>query len=273
MNIANSVITKVFEVLFWPLRFMPPLWALLVISVAAGMAMVWVFGHLSKQEQIGRVKDQIRGKLFGVRLFQHEIGVVLRLQRQILRHTVTYMGLSLLPMLILLIPVSLVIVQLNHHFAHRPLHPGERAMVKVTLSDASLFDRAPITLKPDRFYAVETPPVRIVSQREVTWRIRALQPGRHSLKVLVGDEEVEKDLVIGDAWGSVSTLRPTQFFDSLLYPAEHRLDPRAGISAVQLTYPELPLTVFGWSLDWLVVFFIVSVIASFALKGLLGVQL
>jgi hypothetical protein len=273
MDLTNNLITGLFNGLFWPLKILSPLWALTLVSVLAGLGIIWVFGRVSRQDQIGRVKDQIRGKLFGVRLFQHEIGVVFRLQRQIFRHTLTYLGLSLVPMLVLLIPVFLIIVQLNLHFAHRPLRPGEQAIVKVTLADASLLNRTPLTLKPDRFFAVETSPVRIASEKEIAWRIRAVQPGRHSLKLQLGKEEVEKDVVIGNGWGAVSSLRGTHLLDSLLYPAEHRLDPKSGISAVQLTYPRLPLSLFGWNLDWLVVFLVVSVAASFGLKGLLGVQL
>ncbi len=273
LELINNVITGLFGVLFWPLRILPPLWALIVVSVVTGAVMVWIFGRLSRQDQIGRVKDQIRGKLFGVRLYQHEIGVVLRFQRQILRHTLTYMTLSLLPMVVLLIPLSLVIVQLNLYFANRPLRPGEQALVKVTVGDLSLLHNTPLALKGDRSFVVETPPVRAVAANEVAWRIRALEPGRHSLKVQIGDREVEKDLQIGARWGAVSSLRTASWLDFLLYPAEPRLEAQTGISAVEIVYKTLPLQLLGWNLDWLIVFFVLSVVAGFALKGVLGVQL
>ncbi len=273
MELMNRLITALFGVLFWPLEVLPSLWALIVISVVTGALMVWVFGRLSKQDRITQVKDQIRGKLFGVRLYQHEIGVVLKLQRQILRHTITYMGLSLLPMLVLLIPLSLVIVQLNLHFGSRPLRPGEQALVKVSVADPSLLNGAPLSLKGDSSFVVETPPVRAVAANEIAWRIRAVQPGRHSLKLQIGGREVEKDLQIGTRWGAVSSLRTSSWLDFLLYPAEPRLEPETGVTAVEVGYKALPLQVLGWNLDWLVFFFVVSVVAGFALKGVLGVQL
>ncbi len=269
----NRLITGFFGGLFWPLMLLPPLWALIIISVVTGALMVWAFGRLSKQDQIRRVKDQIRGKLFGVRLYQHEIGVVLRLQRQILGHTVTYMTLSLLPMLVLLIPLSLVVIQLNLHFGKRPLRPGEQALVKVTVDDSSLLDRAPLSLSGDRSFVVETPPVRAVAANEIAWRIRAVQPGQHSLRVQIGEREVEKDLRIGTSWGTVSPLRTSSWLDFLLYPAEPRLESKTGIRAVEVGYRTLPLQLLGWNLDWLVFFFVLSVAAGFALKGILGVQL
>lgn len=272
MDIANRLITGFFNLLFWPLAALPPVWALTLVSVFTGALMVWIFGRVSRQEQIRQVKDRIRGNLFGVRLYQHEIGVVARLQGQILRDTLRYMRLSFAPMLVLLIPMSLIIVQLNLHFASRPLHPGERAIVRVSVADSGVLKR-PISLEGDEAFVVETPPVRAVSEAEAAWRIRAVKPGRHSLRVRIGDREVEKTLEIGNHWSAVSPLRTVSRLDSLLYPAEPRLDEKAGVRAVEVFYRPLPVRLLGWSVDWLVFFFIISVMASFALKGLFKVQL
>ncbi|RPJ86359.1 MAG: hypothetical protein EHM18_06635 [Acidobacteria bacterium] len=272
MDFANRMSTGLFNLLVWPLAPLPPVWALTVISVFAGAVMVWIFGRVSRQERIRSVKDRIRGNLFGVRLYQHEIGVVFRLQKQIMADTARYMGLSVAPMLVILIPMSLIVVQLNLHFASRPLRPGEQAIVRISVADPTVLAR-PISLRGGGSFVVETPPVRIASANEAAWRIRAVQPGHHSLKVRIGDQEVEKALDIGNDWRAVSTLRTANWVDSFLYPSEPRLDPRVGINAVEVSYRPLPLEVLGLSVDWLVFFFIISVIAGFALKGVFGVQL
>ena len=142
MDLINRLITGFFNLLFWPLAPLPPLLALTVVSVFAGAVMVWIFGRVSRQEQIRGIKDRIRGNLFGVRLYQHELGVVFRLQKQILADTARYMGLSLAPMLVLLIPMSLIMIQLNLHFASRPLRPGEQAVVRVSVADPTVLNRA-----------------------------------------------------------------------------------------------------------------------------------
>ena len=271
MDVINRVITGFFNLLFWPLAPLPPIWALTVVSVFTGAVMVWIFGRVSRQEQIGGIKDRIRGNLFGVRLYQHEIGVVMRLQKQILADTMRYMALSVAPMLVLLIPMFLIMVQLNLHFASRPLRPGEQAVVRISVADPTVLNR-PMSLKGDESFVVETPPVRIASEKEAAWRIRAVRPGHHSLKVQIGDQQVEKALDIGAGWTAVSPLRTASWIDSLLYPSEPRLSRQAGISAVEVLYRPLPLQVLGWGVDWLVFFFIISVAASFALKGVFGVQ-
>jgi uncharacterized membrane protein (DUF106 family) len=272
MDLANHLITGFFNLLFWPLAPLPPIWALTVVSVFAGALMVWVFGRVSRQEKIREIKDRIRGNLFGVRLYQHEIGVVLRLQKQILSDTARYMGLSIAPMLVLLIPMVLIMIQLNLYFASRPLRPGERAIVRVSVADPTVLNR-PISLEGDQSFVVETPAVRMASEREAAWRIRAVRPGHHSLKVQIGNQHVEKALDIGTDWRAVSPLRTANWLDSLLYPSEPRLSQRAGLTAIEVLYRPLPLEIFGWNVDWLVFFFIISVVASFALKGVFGVQL
>jgi len=272
VDLANRVITGIFNLLVWPLAPLPPVWALTVISVFAGAVMVWIFGRVSRQERIRSVKDRIRGNLFGVRLYQHEIGVVFRLQKQIMADTVRYMGLSVAPMLVILIPMSLIVVQLNLHFASRPLKPGEQAIVRVSVTDPALLNRA-ISLKGNGSFVVETPPVRMASAKEAAWRIRAVRPGHHSLKVQIGDQEVAKALDIGNNWRGVSQLRTASWVDSFLYPSEPRLNSRLGIDAVEVLYRPLPLEVLGLNVDWLVFFFIISVIAGFSLKGVFGVQL
>jgi len=47
--------------------------------------MLWIFGKVSNQDAIHKVRDRIRGNLLGVRIFGDEIGIMFRLQGKILR--------------------------------------------------------------------------------------------------------------------------------------------------------------------------------------------
>ena len=100
------------------------------ISFVSGVVMVWIFGKVSDQDTIRQVRERIRGNLIGVRLFQSDIGVVLQLQRRIFGDTFSYMRYALVPMVVLLVPVVLIMTQLNLRFAARPLEPGESAVIK-----------------------------------------------------------------------------------------------------------------------------------------------
>ena len=273
VHLVNQALTPLFDLICAPFRALPPLWAMAVISLLSGVAMVWIFGKVSDQKVIKDLREQIRGNLIGVRLFQADISVVMRLQRRIFGDTFRYMKLALGPMLVLLVPVLLIMTQLNLRFAVRPLEPGESVLVKAYVRDAAVLD-GPVTLHTAAGVAVETPGVRIRSAREVAWRVRAEAVGEHPIVVRVGDQSVQTRLIAGDRWGAVAQLRTGRGATAtLLYPGERPIDAGHVVEAVAIAYPALEMRVFGWTVHWLVAFFVLSIAFGYAFKNVLGVEL
>ena len=273
VDAVNRGLTPLFDLLCWPFRALPPIWAMLAISCLSGVAMVWVFGRTSDQQRIRHLRDQIRGNLIGVRLFQRDVGVILRLQRRIFGDTFRYMRLALVPMVVLLVPVLLIMTQLNLRFAVGPLAPGETVVVKAFVRDADVLG-APARIETAGGVNVETPAVRMPALGEVAWRIRATAPGEHRLVVHVGDASIETHLVAGDGWGPVPSRRTGRgFVDTLLYPGEPPIAADHAIEAVEIGYAALDMRAFGWPVHWLVAFFVLSIAFGYALKGPLGVVL
>ena len=273
IDFSNRALTWLFDVACWPFLALPPIWAMTAISLVSGVVMVWIFGMVSDQNTIKQVRERIRGNLIGVRLFQSDIGVVLQLQRRILGDTFNYMRYALVPMVVLLVPVVLIMTQLNLRFAVRPLEPGESALVKAYVRDTGLFDGDLGLDVPDGM-TVETAAVRILSTREVAWRVRVDTMGRHRIKVRVGGRELEIGLIAADHWGAVPQRRTGRgMLDTLLYPGEPPIPSAHPVEAVEIIYPPLELGLFGWSLNWLVAFFVLSLAFGFAFKGVLGVEI
>ena len=191
--------------------------------------------------------------------FRNDIGVLLRLQRTIVFDTFRYMKYSVTPMLFMLIPVIVVMIQLNLRFALRPLEPGETTLFKVHVGDADTIGEG-VTIEVPEGIALETPAVRIPSKREVAWRIRADEPGQYVVRVTAGGDTVEKEVVIGTAWTAVS---PSRFardpLNNLLYPGEHPIPGDSSVETITVNYPELDITVFGFAINWLVLFFVLSI--------------
>ncbi len=269
----NAILTAVFDLLCRPLETIPPVWALTLISLGAGVLFVWVFGRVSDQPAIRARRDRIRGNLIGARLFRSDVRVVLRLQSRILWDTLGYMQRTAIPMLVLLIPVVLLLGQLNLRFAARPLQLQETAVVKVRVRDASRL-AGRLSLEAPAGVVVETQGVRIAAAREVAWRVRATEAGQHVLMVNAGGEAVAKTLIAGADWTAVSRVRTGGSpLAALLSPGEPPLPTLRTIAAVEIAYPPLELVVLGWSVHWLVAFCALSLGFGFALKGLLGVEL
>jgi len=270
--LLNGLLNALFDALCWPLKSFDPLWAMVWISLLTGVLMVWIFGKVSNQDGIKRAKDKIYGNIYGVLLFQDDVGVILRLQGRILRHILTYMKYSLIPMVILMIPVILIIIQLNLRFSVQPFEPGDSVLLKVKVRDASALDR-PIALDLPGGIEKESPAVRIPSEREVAWRLRAQKPGEYPLAIRFGEDTVEKQILVGSRWGKTSARRPgAGVLDVLLWPGEAPLERSAPVESIEIDYPTLPLSVFGWNVHWLVAFFILSIVFGFAVKDFFGVQ-
>lgn len=268
----NRILNGAFDAMLWPFRSLDPLWGLTAVSLLTGVLMLWIFGRVSDQDSIRSVRDRIRGNLIGIRLFGDDLGMLFRLQARIFRQTMTYLRFAMLPMVVLLVPVLLVLVQLNLRFAVRPLVPGEAAVVKLTLRGASPFDQG-VSLEAPTGVSVETPGVRMPDRGEVAWRVRAVEPGEYQLTARAGGDEVGKRIVVGDGWRAISPLRSSSWVDLLLYPGEPPIPSGNGIRSVEVGYSALPLSLFGFGVDWLLFFFVASIAFGFAFRRPLGVEI
>jgi hypothetical protein len=268
------MITLLFELFFRPFKGFAPIWALSVISLLAGVFMLWLFGKVSNQDTIKVVRDRIRGNLLGIRLFGDDIGLLFLLQARVMRQTLTYLRHALVPILIMIVPVLFILIQMNLRFSLRPLKPGESTVVNVTLRDPAALSKG-LSLETPEGVTVDTDAVRVPSLMEVSWRVRAEAPGRHRVVVRAGDDEaIEKEIVVGERWGKVSPLRTGKsFVDKLLYPGEAPIPSSYSIQSVEVIYPSLAIRAFGWNLNWILVFLVLSLVFGYAFKGVIGVEI
>ena len=274
VKLLNLGLGKLFDLLVWPLRPLDPIWALLLISLLAGVMALWIFGKVSDQERIHRVRDRIRGNVIGIRLFGDDIGLLFRLQGRIVWDTLVYMRYALVPTLVLIVPFLLILTQANLRFSVRPLEPGEATVVKARFAAGPDLVGGEPVLEVPRGLVVETPGVHAPEIGETAWRVRAEAPGTYVVTVRAGGERVAKQIVVGDAWGAVSPLRTGEsVIDMLLYPGEVPIAKESAVRAITVSYPDLPITVLGWRVHWLIILFVGVIVFAFAFRGLLGVEI
>jgi hypothetical protein len=273
MGVFNSVISSFFEAVLFPFRGMAPFWGLFVISVLTGIAMLLLFRVTSNQEGIRRIRNRIRAHVLEIRLFKDDLGLMFRAQGSILRHTVVYMRMALRPLLFILPVVVVIMIQLDLRYGRSPLEPGESTVVTARLLDgASVED---VELAASSGLAIETPAVRIPSRGEVSWRIRALEPGEQNLFLETGEGRVEKKIRVRS--GRVVPVEPARIGGSLLgmleHPGEPPLDGGTGVEEIRVDYRGADVPVFGLGMHWLIPFCVVSLAAGFALKNAFHVEL
>jgi uncharacterized membrane protein (DUF106 family) len=273
VNVVNGALRPLFDALLLPFRSLPPIVGLLVVSLVAAIGMLLVFKKTSNQPKLEAVKRQIHACLFEIRLFKDDLPAILRAQAEILRHNLKYLALSAVPMLWMMLPLLLVIAQLQFHYGYRGLRPGEDFIVKARLKEDATA-RPVVNLEVPPGVAVETPAVWIPRERELAWRLRALDWGDHELKLRLGDQEYSKTAQVS---AQVRRRSPERLapglWNELIYPAEAPLPKESPLASIALGYREDAVSIFGWDVNWLVVFFVSSIAFAFALRGRMGVTL
>jgi hypothetical protein len=273
--VLNKVLTFLFGLVYVPLKWLGPFWSLVGISWLAGIFLVWIFGKVSNQDAIRRTRDRLSAELIGLRLFRDDLRVFFGIQFQVLVWTLRYLRHSLVPMLILMVPTILILIQLNYHYGLRPLRVGEQAVVKVKLRDGATLDRgAGVTLTAPDNLKIETDGVRIPELKEICWRVRGVSPGRFDLTVSDGPEKVTKQAAVAGRLEGVSSLRTGEnWLASLLYPGEAPIPQQSAIESIEIRYPELDILILGKHVNWLILFLVLSLALGYAFKGVLGVQI
>ena len=108
-----------------------PLAIVIVVSLVVGLLMVVLFGYTSDQKAIGIAKDQLKAHLLAVRLYRDQIPVVMGSYGKILRGTGRYLKLAFKPLLYVIIPITLLMVQIDRYLGATPIPPNAPFLLTV----------------------------------------------------------------------------------------------------------------------------------------------
>jgi uncharacterized membrane protein (DUF106 family) len=274
IEMLNSGLRVLFGAVLYPFRSLNPLAALVVVSFLTAVVMLCVYRLTSKPERIREAKDKIMAHLLEMRLYKDSLPVTLRAQGMILRHNLKYLGHSARPLMVMIIPLILSIIQLDQWFGREPLKSGESAIVKVRFKDGSRPSAEAVVVEPRPGFAIDTPALRIAQEHETDWRIRATQPGRWELVLKTGSETVSKELVVGGLpLESVSPARVARnWIEQLANPGEPAIANDSAVKMIEVGYPAARFTLFGWRIHWLAIYLVLSIIFGFMLKNRFRVE-
>jgi hypothetical protein len=244
---------------------------LALLGLLAGIFMLWVFGRTSNQAAIRRARRTMQARLYELRLFTDEPALVWRAQLGLLAPTMRYLGLMLVPVLILTPPMAVAYVFLQSYYGLSPLVPGRESIVTVQLNRALDLNAAAPRLEAPAAIAVETGAVRVPSERQISWRIRPLQAVSGSLRVVLPGEVLEKTVAAGYGGRYLSDLRASSWVDFLEHPAEARL-PAGPAAWISVRYPSAALRCFGVRISWPIYVLFFSVVSALLFKRRFGVS-
>jgi uncharacterized membrane protein (DUF106 family) len=271
MDLFNAAIRSLLSLWVAAFSWAPPVLGLSVISAIVGIGMLWVFRKTSNQMGMKAVKRKVHASLLELRVFADEPGVTWRAQKSLFAANVRYMGMALRPALVMALPVALLLIHLEAFYGRAPLPVGHEAVVTMAMS-------GPIeaAMKAPAAVAVETPPVHIADERQISWRIRPVAAGIARLQFTVAGQPVSKTIAAGGGDGFGHGFVPGRAvsgaWSAIWNPDEKRI-PTSAVEWIDVRYPERRVEIFGLRLHWLLWFVLVSMVAALLLKKRFGVVL
>ena len=248
-----------------------PLAIVVVVSLVVGLLMVVLFGYTSDQKAIGIAKDQLKAHLLAVRLYRDQIPVVMGSYGKILRGTGRYLKLAFKPLLYVIIPITLLIVQIDRYLGATPIPPNVPFLLTVHTGSDVLNDVA-LDLPPE--IAMTAPPVHVPSTDEIIWRLTGSKEGKYEVKIVAGGASAAKAVCVGSGLPRISTVRLRgHFWERMFTSAESALPENSPIESISINYADRNIEIAGYGMNWIWLFFILSMVAGFVFKELLGIKI
>jgi hypothetical protein len=244
----------------------------LVVSILVGYLMVILFGYTSDQKAIKDAKDKLKAHLLAVRLFQDQLGVVVRSYAGIIRGTGRYILLAFKPLLFVIIPLTLLMIQIDRYLGSKPLPVSQNFLFKVRADNADHLNNLALDL-PEALQTT-APPLHSVADNEVVWRLAAGKNGTYDLAVKSGDQTYIKKIIVGSGLPRLSAIRLRgNFWERMLYSAEPALPAASPIERMEVRYPARDISFAGIGSNWIIAFFVLSLVAGFIFKSALGIEI
>lgn len=238
--------------------------SLLLVSVLAGILLLWVFSKTSDQRAIRATKKRLQAHLLEMRLYGDDPKVVVRAQRALAVDNLRYFGLMLRPALYVMLPMAALLLLMEGFYGMKPVPVGGSTIVTAQLRSLPAEGAAPELHAPAGI-VVESPAVRDLADRQVSWRLRPEASLAGELEVRAGNSEAEKGIVTGGGIHFLVSRRVSSIWEWILYPGEPLL-PKDDIEWIEVAYPSAEVSYFGWKMHWLIWFLIFSMVAALLLK-------
>jgi uncharacterized membrane protein (DUF106 family) len=249
-----------------------PLAIVVALSLVIGLAMVVLFGYTSDQKAIKVAKDQLKAHLLAVRLFRDQLPVVMGSYEKILRGTGRYLKLAFKPLLYVIIPITVLIVQLDRCLGSTALQKNVPFLLTVHTTGADVLSGVSLELPPE--IAMTAPAVRIPAESQIVWRLTAAADGKYEARIAAGGQSVVKKVRVSSDLARVSSVRLRgRFWERIFTSGEAALPQNGPIESISINYPERNIEIAGYEINWIWLFFILSMVAGFLFKELLGIQI
>lgn len=271
----NWIVGFVVQIILLPFAKMNPWMGMIVISILTALLMLFIYKKTSNQAGIKQAKDRIKAYILEMRLFQNDFKTLLATQKDLFLANARYLAYNFKPLLVMIVPIFLLLAQMNLWFGYRSPQPGETFLLKVRFIKTMEVDKLNLDLEAPPGVVVDSPVLRIIDENEADWRLKIEGETSEPLVISVNGERYLKEIPTArNSLARISTVRiKKNLWQELLYPGEKPLPADSCIQKIELVYPEQRLVFLGIKFQWLVAYFLLSIIFGITLKGWFRVEI
>lgn len=267
---VNSLMNALFRPLSGMMMAMPGWLSNLILSAIFGILAIVIFKYTSNQTAIGKVRDNIKAQMLAMKLFKDSMSVTVKIQGRLFTGALLLMLHSLRPMLVMIIPFTLVLAQMGLWYQARPLMLGEQTVLTIKV-DPSEINNVKLESLPGA--KITAGPVTAIDKNEINYKIEATENGSHEIVFQIGNDTFTKQMVVGEGFVRLNPVRTDgNIGKMLLYPDEKPFSADSPVKSISLNYPDRISKTSGtdW---WIAYFFVMSLIAALILKPILKVRI
>ena len=214
---------------------MAPILAILAAGILFGAALYLVFRRFANLTAIRILRRKLWAHVLGLYLFGDDPLLALKSLAQLVKTNLLLLLHALPPLLVIAPFAALGIVYLNPFFTRTPLESGQPALVTVRMRRP--IDKSPtVLLEAPSWITVDSPPVHVAAENEISWRIRATAAGRGQLRFTCANSTVTKEI----------DSRPAPRYN----PAKERF-PDGAIESISVSQSPANIKFGGVTMHWI----------------------
>lgn len=251
---TQSLTDLLFNPIFGWLLDIPPILAILFLSLLLGLVSTLLQKYLTNQAKLKRLRDDTKKMQKQMKELK-DPEKVMKMQQKMLPIQMEMMKESFKPLLVTMIPFLLVFFWLSHHFAFHAIAPNEPFTVTAHFDDG-ISGVATLAASPGVTIA---DPNASVQEGKAVWELVA-GAGEYDLNLTFGGQTITRSVLISSEREYVTPKQPF----------------RGAVTSFDVDNKKLlPLgdgfNLFGWYPGWIAYYILLSIPISLGLKKLLNV--
>jgi hypothetical protein len=280
MEILFGSINKITDLIIKPFSWGSAVFNIIVISFFCALFLLFLFKRISNQDKIKLHQKKILGYFLDIGIYRDQFTRTILNQFHILKHIIIYLRYVFPPLLIMMLPVIIVCMQIENRLGYLPIQMNKSFIIHAALDRKIIQNMESfipkVHCKTSSGIVLETPPLRIVSERSIYWRAKLTGTGPQFVRIGVDDNEniVEKQIFTTNSQKSFCPKKTkTNSLEYFLNSAETPIPPDSEFKLLSIKYLPATYPFFSWNISPVVYFFILSIVLGLVIKPFMKVNI